>query len=174
MTTRGFEYQSLSLCDALDLAILIEEEAKERYEEFTDQMEKHHTAEAAQFFRFMAGNEEKHRAELAARREQLFGDRKGNVTRAMIFDIEAPEYDEARAFMTPRQALETALRSEEKARAFFDEALPHVEDGDVRKLFQELLAEEVEHKELVEREIAKLAPDDGFSQRDFEDEPVPQ
>jgi rubrerythrin len=174
MTTRGFEYQSLSLCDALDLAILIEEEAKERYEEFTDQMEKHHTPEAARFFRFMAGNEEKHRVELAARREQLFGDRKSSVTRAMIFDIEAPEYDEVRAYMTPRQALETALRSEEKARSFFDEALPHVEDGDVRKLFQELLTEEVEHKELVEREIAKLKPDDGFSQRDFEDEPVPQ
>ena len=33
----------------------------------------------------------------------------------MIFDVEAPDYDEARAFMTPRQALEAALRAEKKA-----------------------------------------------------------
>ncbi len=174
MTTRGIDYASLSLCDALDLAILIEEEAKERYEEFTDQLEAHHTPEAAQFFRFMAGNEEKHRADLAARRSQLFGDQASQVTRAMIFDIEAPEYDEARASMTARQALDAAMRSERKAWAFFNDALPHIQNGEVRKLFQELLSEEVDHQQLVAKEIAKLPPDDGFSAEDFEDEPVPQ
>jgi rubrerythrin len=174
MTTRGFEYSSLSLCDALDLAILIEEEAKERYEEFTSQMETHHTPEAAQFFRYMAANEDKHRADLVARRNQLFADAERKVTRAMVFDVEAPEYDEARAYMTPREALETAMRSEQKAWTFFNEALPHIGDAEVRKLFEELRAEEVEHQQLVEKELAKLPPDDGFKQEDFEDEPVPQ
>jgi len=172
MTIRGLDYSTLSLCDALDLAILIEEEAKERYEEFTDQMELHHTPEAARFFKFMAGNEEKHRAELADRRTKLFGDREVSVSREMIFDIEAPEYDEARAYMTPREALETAMRSEQKAWAFFNDALPHIEDAQVKALFQELLAEEVEHKRLVEVELDKLAPDDPFRQEDVEDDPV--
>ena len=33
--TAALEFKKLSLQDALDLAILIEEEAKDRYEEFT-------------------------------------------------------------------------------------------------------------------------------------------
>ena len=37
---------ALSLVDALDLAILIEEEAQERYTEFTAQMEQHRTPDA--------------------------------------------------------------------------------------------------------------------------------
>ena len=59
------DFASLDLKDALDLAIMIEDEARERYEEFAEQMEAHHTPEAARFFRFMSSNEEKHRAELA-------------------------------------------------------------------------------------------------------------
>ena len=47
------DFSKLSLQDALDLAILIEEEAKDRYQEFVDQLELHHTPQAASFFRFM-------------------------------------------------------------------------------------------------------------------------
>ena len=41
------DFASLTLQDALDLAILIEEEAKERYEEFAENLSLHHTPEAA-------------------------------------------------------------------------------------------------------------------------------
>ena len=58
------DFASLSLQDALDLAILVEEEAQERYLEFVDQMEQHHTQEAARFFASMAKNEQKHGEEL--------------------------------------------------------------------------------------------------------------
>ena len=68
------DFASLSLQDALDLAILVEEEAQERYLEFVDQMEQHHTPEAARFFAAMAKNEQKHGEELRARRRSLFGD----------------------------------------------------------------------------------------------------
>jgi hypothetical protein len=100
---QGIDFERLSLQDALDLAILIEEEARDRYVEFQHQMESHRTPEAAAFFRFMAGNEEKHRAELASRRAARFGDAPRRVTRAMLFDVEAPDYDQARAFMLPRR-----------------------------------------------------------------------
>ena len=53
-TVFGIDFSALTLKDALDLAILIEEEARERYEDFADQMEQHHTPEAGRFFRFMA------------------------------------------------------------------------------------------------------------------------
>jgi len=172
--TKGIDFATLSLKDALDLAVLIEEEAKERYEEFADQMELHRTKEAAHFFRFMAGNEEKHRAELAARRTERFGDEPSAVTRAMIFDVEAPDYDEARAFMTERAALRSALRSEVKAHAFFVAAIPQLKDADVRTLFEELRDEEVEHQRMVKDEIRKAPKDPSLSGDDFGDEPVAQ
>jgi len=174
MSIKGIDFTSLSLRDALDLAILIEEEAKERYEEFADQMEAHHTPEAASFFRFMSRNEEKHRFDLSERRVRLFSDSPRSVTRSMLFDVEAPDYDQARAFMTPREALETALQSEEKAQAFFAAALPQVKDPGVKALFEELREEEVEHQELVKGELAKLPPDAGVRPDDFADEPVAQ
>ena len=37
MATRGIDFRALSLKDALDLAVLIEQEAEERYEEFAAQ-----------------------------------------------------------------------------------------------------------------------------------------
>jgi len=67
-----------------------------------------------------------------------------------------------------------ALRAEEKAHAFFAAALPHVHNPDVMKLFEELRDEEVEHKQLLEAELAKLPPDCALDPSDFEDEPVAQ
>lgn len=174
MSVANLDFGKLSLQDALDLAVLVEEEAKERYEEFASQMETHHTPEAASFFLFMAGNEEKHRAELAGRRLRMFGRADSQVTRAMLFDVEAPDYDEARAFMTPRQAMLAALRSEEKAHAFFVEALLHVTEPSVKALFAELRDEEVEHQTMVKKEIARLPPDPPLGTKDYEDEPVAQ
>jgi rubrerythrin len=172
VTTQGIDFGRLGLRDAFDLAILVEEEACERYVELAEQMELHHTAAAAGFFRFMASNEEKHRAQLADRRRARFGDAPATVTRAMLFDVEAPDYDEARVFMDARAAFETALRAEEKAHAFFQAALPAVADADARALFAELRDEEVVHQRLVRAELATLPPPDPFADEDLADEPV--
>lgn len=169
---RGLDFARLTLQDALDLAVLIEEEARERYEEFTHQMEQHRTADAARFFRFMQGNEEKHREALATRRKELFGDAPSRVTPAMLFDVEAPDYDEARAFMTVREALMSALRAEEKAAGFFAAALEHVTDPDVRALFAELHEEELEHQRLVRVHLDKSPPDHEVHPSEFADEPI--
>ncbi len=174
MSTRGIDFARLSLKDALDLAILVEEEAQERYEEFAHQMDQHRTPEAARFFRYMASNEAKHGSELTARRVRRFKDEPVAVTRAMLFDIEAPDYDAARAFMTPRQAMQAALTSEVKAHGFFVAALPTLQDPEVKALFEELRDEEVEHQQLVKAELAKLPPDPAVSDEDFVDPPAPQ
>jgi rubrerythrin len=167
----ALDFKKIDLRDALDLAILIEEEAEERYVEFANQMELHHTPDAAQFFRYMAENEAKHGSQLAARRRDLFAYSPRIVSRAMLFDVEAPEYDEARAFMTPRAAMQSALRAEKKAYRFFVEAMPRIRDTQVRELFEELRDEEVEHQKLVQRELDKLPPDDLVAPDAFEDEP---
>jgi rubrerythrin len=174
MPIRSLDLSRLSLKDALDLAALIEEEAHERYLELADQMDKHRTPEAARFFRFMAENEAKHGAELAERRRALFGDAPREVRSTMIFDVEAPDYDEARAFMTARAALAIALRCERKAHAFFVEALPHVQEPQVEALFAELRDEEVHHQELVQRELQRLPPDADQGGEEFVDEPAAQ
>jgi rubrerythrin len=174
MSVHRIDFATLTLRDALDLAILIEEEAKERYEELAAQLELHHTEAAGSFFRRMVGNEAKHGEQLTARRVALFPDAPRTVTRSMLWDVEAPDYDEVRAFMTRRQALQVALRAEQKAHAFFVEALPHVDNADVKKLFEELRDEETEHERLVQEELAAEPPDPALKAEDVEDEPVAQ
>jgi rubrerythrin len=168
------DFSKLSLKDALDLAILVEDEAQERYNEFADQMTAHHTEKAAGFFRFMAQNEAKHGEELGARRKELFGDEPMNVDRSMLWDVEAPEFDEARAFMSIQEALEVALAAEVKAYEYFDRAIPELQDDGVKALFAELREEEIEHQDLVKQEMAKAGKATGFDPTDFEDEPTAQ
>ncbi len=166
------EFASLSIKDALDLAILVEDEAEERYRELAENLEHHNTKDAARFFRFMMGCEAKHGEELRAKREELFGDEPTTVDRSMLWDVEAPAYETARSFMTLQDALDVALAAETKAFEFFDGALPEVEDPEVRELFTELRQEEVEHMQMVREQKEKLPKGDGFDPTDYVDDPV--
>lgn len=165
------DFSSITLKNALDLAILVEEEAEERYREFVQQMETHHSPGVARFFRFMAVNEARHGQELTQRRVELFGDEPREVERSMIFDVEAPEYDQARAFMSVEEALDLAKDAESKAYEFFDKALPQIDNDDVRELFVELRQEEIEHIDLVEKVRAKVGTEPDFDPDDFVDPP---
>ncbi|MCP4896142.1 MAG: ferritin family protein [bacterium] len=170
--TQDIDFSKLSLKDAIDLAILVEDEAEERYNEFVAQMKAHHTDDAAKFFKFMAGNEAKHGEELRKRRNSLFGNESSQVDRSMLWDVEAPDYDKARAFMSIHAALEVALDAETKAYEFFDKALAQISDEGVKELFTELREEEIEHQDLVKEQMAKYPADKGFDADDFVDEPV--
>jgi erythrin-vacuolar iron transport family protein len=92
----------------------------------------------------------------------------------MLWDVEAPDYDEPRAFMSARQAMEVALRAETKAHEFFVQAIPHLLDPEVRKLFEELRDEEVLHQSLVREAMRSLPPSEEPDPGDYEDEPVAQ
>jgi len=169
------DYAKLSLMDALDLAILVEDEARERYEEFTRIVGGRYEGDAADMFRMMASYEQKHRSELAARRAELFGEAPRNVTRDALaddsfFEIEAPDRNKPRVFMSARQALEVALDSEEKAAAFFENAAKHVENAEVKALFEELHKEELQHQRLVRERLAGL-PTGPDVEEDEADEP---
>jgi rubrerythrin len=169
------DYRTLDMKDALDLAILIEEEARERYEEFVLQMEETRSDDAAAFFRTMAEYESKHGRALAERRRKLFGASPSRVTRSMVWEEEAPAYETVRAFLTAREAMTVALGAERKAKTFFEGVLPHVKDASVSSLIDELRREEITHEALVERELAKLPPpSDAATAADYADEPVAQ
>jgi rubrerythrin len=169
-TTR-LDLSALTLLEALDLAALIEVEARDRYQEFADQLSVHHTPDAAAFFLKMARVEELHRVALVERRRASFGTVPSTVSGRQIFDVEAPEYDEARASMSLHDALQASLRSEVKAFEFFDGALRHLTDPAAAALFRELRDEELEHQRLVQVEIQRLPPEDPGDPRDYEDEP---
>ena len=65
----GVDFDRLTLRDALDLAILVEEEARDRYQELASQLIIHHTPAAAAFFTKMVGIEEAPGAAVCQRTE---------------------------------------------------------------------------------------------------------
>jgi rubrerythrin len=166
----AIDFARLELKDALDLAILIEQEARERYETFSRIVGGRYAGDAADMFGEMARNEAKHESQLAARRQTAFGDTPRKVSREMFEDVEAPDTGKPRVFMSARQAMEVALASEEKAWEFFDEALKHVKDPYVRGLFQELRGEEAQHATMVRARLEKLPPGPDLEEEDA-DEP---
>jgi rubrerythrin len=149
------DFTKLTLKDALDLAVVIEEEAKERYAELSHVMETAGNADAARFFRLMIQVESSHEHRLSNRRQRLFGVEPRTITREMLFEVEAPARSEVFAEMTEREAMNVALRAEQKAYAYFDAALKHVTDWRVREIFAELRADEMEHQRLVERQLER-------------------
>jgi len=168
------DFANLSIKDALDLAILVEEEAEERYRELADNLEFHNTKDAARFFRFMVTCEAKHGEELSAKRKELFNDQPVSVDRSMLWDVEAPGFEAAKSFMTLQEALDVAMAAETKAFEFFDGALPEIADPEVRELFTELRQEEVEHMQMVREQMKKIPDGDDHDPADFADEPVAQ
>lgn len=148
------DFSKLNLQDALDMAVLIEREAEERYLWFVDLLGENYPGDAADFFKTMAGYERRHGEELAARRRSLFGDAPARITADMIEDVEAPDSGKPRAHMSPRHAMNVALESEIKAYEFFDQALPGIRDSEVRKLFEELRDEEIDHQALLKARMA--------------------
>jgi len=163
----ALDFSKLELMDALDLAIMIEVEAWERYKAFVEQIGHRFSGDAASIFQSMAENEKKHGNQLMKRRKELFGDGPPRVDPSALFDVEAPESGAPRWNMSPLKAFQLALSSERKAQWFYDEALEHVKDPAVRELFSELRDEEIEHVRMVEQAIEELPPG---SDEDLEDE----
>ena len=151
----SLDLSKLSLMDALDLATLIEEEARQRYEMFASQLS---GFGAGTFFASMAENEAKHGTELLARRMALFGKTPMKLKLADLYDVEAPEMGAPRRGMSTLQAFELGLSAEQKAYDFYDTALPGITDPEVKKLFTELRDEELEHVEMLRKKMAKLPP----------------
>ena len=153
----SLDLSKLSLMDALDLAILIEEEARRRYEMFASQIGGRGSgADAGSFFASMAENEAKHGTEILERRMALFGKVPMKVKLDDLYDVEAPDVGAPRRGMSIVQAFEVGLSAEKKAYDFYDKALPGVTDPEVRALFTELRDEETEHVEMLQTEMAKL------------------
>jgi rubrerythrin len=151
----SLDLSKLSLMDALDLATLIEEEARQRYEMFASQLSGYG---AGSFFATMAENEAKHGTDLLARRIALFGKTPMKLKLDDLYDVEAPDMGAPRRGMSTIQAFEVGLAAEKRAYDFYDMALPGITDPEIRALFTELRDEESEHVEMLREKMAKLPP----------------
>lgn len=154
-------FKTLSLQDALDIAISIEEEAHERYLEFSQGIGSRYKGDAGEFFSNMAKFELKHAKDLSEKRQQLFKNAPVRTASLNIWNIEAPDHGDARTYMSPRQAALVALASEKKAYSFFDDALKSVENAEVRELFTELRGEEKQHQKMLEDLLKRLPEEEG-------------
>jgi len=149
------DFANLTLRGALDFAVTIEEDAEDRYRDFARQVS---DPAAAAFFREMVVNEGKHRRQLESRRAVLFRHQPRRFESLADGEGEAPSPEEVLPGISVREAMEVALAAEVRAWEFYDRAIPHVQDPDVRAFFEELRAEEVEHQELLRGMLARLPP----------------
>jgi rubrerythrin len=166
----GLALEKLTTKDALDLAILMEEEAHERYQVLAGQVGGRYAGDASAMFRAMAVNEARHGQQLADRRRRMFGDAPRAVSRDMLYQVEAPDLGAARVFMSARQAMEVALASEQKARELFERALLSVSDPELRAMLAALRDEEAQHEAWVQSHLQKLPPGPDLEE-DEADEP---
>jgi len=153
------DFALLTPADALDLAILLEEQARQTYLELVDLV-----ADAAgepdvlEFLRSMARHEQRHAQELLARRESLYPDVLPRVTAEQLEPLGRIEVPSPTAMLSLRAGLEAALAAEQRAEAYFRQALAEVSDTEVRRLLEELAEEEVEHQRAVTARLVALAP----------------
>lgn len=149
------DFSKLDMRDALDLAILVELEAEERYLEFSNLMGERYEGDAGSFFLQMSKNEVKHAQQLKQRRQNLFADAEVRVNGFSVWNVEAPDEGLPRPYMSIRDAFEIAMAAEQKAWDFFNDALAVVSDAGVIELFKELRNEEAEHKKMLQLQMQK-------------------
>lgn len=153
MAERKIDFSTLTLGGALELALLMEEDARDRYAELARRFASN--APVAEFFQRMGKAESHHAQELLERRRAGFGDDDFTVTEDMIPKMQTALPDDAAA-VTPKQALELALLAEQQSAAFYAAALSEVRDPRVKQLFTSLEHEEREHEKRVRRELSRL------------------
>jgi rubrerythrin len=147
-----------TLTEFMVLALAMENEAAQRYDEFADAMEVHNNLEVAALFRKMADIERRHAAQIMA--EMGWKEPPAMPAGRPSWDgFEAPETtpgDEVHYLMQPYHVLQLALINEERAERFFARLVRAATQESVRKAARELQAEEAEHVALVKAWMKKV------------------
>lgn len=139
-------------------ALLIEREATERYREFASHMAEHGNETLAELFEQLAVFEGEHAYHLAKKTAGMTLPKLAAGEHAWL-DQEAP-VPEAHAFvyrmLTPRLALEIALRAEERAKAFFEKVLAEASNAGIREVALDMARDEQAHIAWVNEALARL------------------
>ena len=139
--------------DALDIAIVIEDEAQLAYEHLADWVKGDGNIEAADFFKRMAVREKRHKDEITARRAELFGDVPARHDEAAPWEAEVPDYESLGRKVSLEEAFNVAIGAETRAHDFYAEALDYIEEPSVVELFDWLRKAEIEHQRMLGEEM---------------------
>ena len=139
--------------DALDIAIVIEDEAQLAYEHLADWVKGDGNIEAADFFKRMAVREKRHKDEITARRAELFGDVPARHDEAAPWEAEVPDYESLGRKVSLEEAFNVAMGAETRAHDFYAEALDYIEEPSVVELFDWLRKAEIEHQRMLGEEM---------------------
>lgn len=139
------DFSRLDARDVLDIAIQVEEEAQQNYEQLATWMAADGSGEIEKFFNRMANLERLHRDQLADRRQQMFGDVKPRDSTWVVWEVEQPDYGEIGSDMSLEKAFELAMAAERRAGDYYAEALDYASDPTVVVLFESLRDSEIEH-----------------------------
>ena len=150
--------RSGAYADFMVQAYAMENDARDRYTEFADQMEVHNNTAVAQLFRKLARIEGLHADRIV--REMGWRKPPSAAEAWMWRQSEAPESvpsGELHYLMQPYHALELALACEERAVSFFAGITRSTAPADVRRIAREMAAEEREHVRLIREWMEKVA-----------------
>jgi len=140
-------------------ALALENDAAERYAELADSLAVHNNPEVAELFRTLGTYSRKHYQEVAA-----IADGVGPIPRLAPWEFswatdEPPEtsaFADTNYLMTPRDALELALKAEQQGYDYYAKAAAQASDPEVRRLATHFAAEEAEHVETVTDWLARF------------------
>lgn len=139
-------------------ALAIAHEAIARYQEFAAHAADHGNDAAADLFSWLAELEDEHAFHLAHVAEGMVLPKLAPGEYAWLHS--GPPLPEAHDFifrmMTPREALEIAVRAEERAKAFFEQVLAASNDAGVRELAIELGRDEDSHIARLQDALARV------------------
>ena len=139
-------------------AMAIEREAVARYREFAAHMAEHGNDTVAELFSNLARFGIEHAYHLAKKNAGMALPKLAAVEYSWL-DQEAP-VPEAHAFvlrmLTPRMALEIALRAEQRAKAFFDNVIDESTDASIREVALDMARGEQAHIAWVTEALARV------------------
>lgn len=157
-------------------ALLIEHEAAERYREFASHMAEHGNNTLAELFEQLAECEGEHAYQLAKKTAGMTLPKLAAGEHAWL-DRESP-VPEAHAFvyrmLTPRLALEIALRAEERAEMFFEKVLAEASDAGIREVALDMARDEQAHIAWVNEALARVPQPYRPSEEQPGDPTIPQ
>ena len=139
-------------------AMVIEREAVVRYREFAAHIAEHGNDTVAELFRNLAQFGTEHAYQLAKKTAGMALPKLATGEYSWL-DQEAP-VPEAHAFvlrmLTPRLALEIALRAEQRAKAFFDKVIDESSDAAIREVALDMARDEEAHIAWVNEALARV------------------
>ena len=141
--------------DALDIAIVIEDEAQLAYEHLADWVGSDGNTKAADFFKRMAVREKRHKEEITERRAELFGDVPARHDEAAPWEAEVPDYESLGRNVSLEDAFDVAMGAETRAHDFYAEAIDYIEAPEVVELFDWLRKAEIEHQRMLGEEMKR-------------------